>query len=148
MQFSTFQQDLNTWQGFTLIFGIVEENLKSQLQNIDFIVDSNLLQEKINQKEFKGEKGKVLNLDFFDQKLQSLKIIGLGKTKNINNNDIKNSLADLIRKSADKDEKISILFPWELINSEEKIKSFAELARLSAYKDNRFNSKRNDKLNF
>ena len=145
MQFSTFQQDLNTWQGSTLIFGIVEEDLKNQLKKIDFIIDANLLQEKINQKKFKGEKGKILNFDFFDQKLQTLKIIGLGESKNINSNDIKNSLADVIRKSSDKEEKISILFPWELINSQEEIQSFGESARLSVYKDNRFNSKRDDK---
>ena len=145
MQFSTFQQDLNTWQGSSLIFGIVEEDLKNQLQKIDFIIDSKLLLEKINQKKFKGEKGKILNFDFFDQRLQTLKIIGLGESKNINSNDIKNSLADVIRKSADKEEKISILFPWELINSPEEIQSFGESARLSAYKDNRFNSKRDDK---
>ena len=145
MQFFTFQQDLNTWQGSSLIFGIVEEDLKNQLQKIDFIIDSKLLQEQINQKKFKGEKGKILNFDFFDQRLQNLKIIGLGESKNINSNDIKNSLADVIRKSADKEEKISILFPWELINSQEEIESFGEAARLSAYKDNRFNSKRDDK---
>jgi len=145
MQFSTFQQDLNTWQGSSLIFGIVEEDLKNQLQKIDFIIDSKLLLEKINQKKFKGEKGKILNFDFFDQRLQTLKIIGLGESKNINSNDIKNSLADVIRKSSDKEEKISILLPWELINSPEEIQSFGESARLSAYKDNRFNSKRDDK---
>ncbi len=145
MQFSTFQQDLNTWQGSTLIFGIVEEDLNNQLEKIDFIINAKLLQEKINQKKFKGEKGKILNFDFFDQKLQTLKIIGLGESKNISSNDIKNSLADVIRKSADKDEKISILFPWDLINSPEEIQSFGESARLSAYKDNRFNSKRDDK---
>ncbi len=145
MQFSTFQQDLNTWQGSTLIFGIVEEDLKNQLKKINFIIDANLLQEKINQKKFKGEKGKILNFDFFDQKLQTLKIIGLGESKNINSNDIKNSIADVIRKSSDKEEKISILLPWELINSQEEIQSFGESARLSAYKDNRFNSKRDEK---
>ncbi len=145
MQFSTFQQDLNTWQGTTLIFGIVEEDLKNQLEKINSIIDTNSLLDKINKKRFKGEKGKVLNFDFFDKKLQTLKIIGLGETKNINSNDIKNSLADIIRKSSDKDEKISILLPWELINSQEEIKSFGEAARLSTYKDNRFNSKRDDK---
>ena len=145
MQFSTFQQDLNTWQGSSLIFGIVEEDLKNQLQKIDFIIDSKLLLEKINQKKFKGEKGKILNFDFFDQRLQTLKIIGLGESKNIKSNDIKNSLADVIRKISDKEEKISILFPWELINSPEEIQSFGESARLSAYKDNRFNSKKDDK---
>ena len=134
MQFSTFQQDLNTWQGTTLILGIVEEDLKNQLEKIDFIIDSKLLQDKINQKKFKGEKGKILNFDFLDQRLQTLKIFGIGESKNIKSNDINNSLADVIRKSADKEEKISILFPWELINSHEEIQSFGESARLSAYK--------------
>ena len=119
--------------------------LRINYKKIVFIIDSKLLLEKINQKKFKGEKGKILNFDFFDQRLQNLKIIGLGESKNINSNDIKNSLADVIRKSSDKEEKISILFPWELINSPEEIQSFGESARLSAYKDNRFNSKRDDK---
>ena len=145
MKFSTFQQDLNTWHGSTLIFGIVEEDLKNQLEKIDFIIDSKLLLEKINQKKFTGEKGKILSFDFFDQKLQTLNIIGLGESKNINTNNIKNSLAEVIRKNADKNEKISILFPWEFMNSQEEIRSFGESARLSAYKDNRFNSKRDDK---
>ena len=50
MRFSTFQQNLNTWQGNTLIFGIFEGDLKNQLEKIDFIIDSKLLLEKINQK--------------------------------------------------------------------------------------------------
>ena len=144
MQLSTFQQDLNTWQGPTLIFGIFEDDIKNQLEKIDFIIDANLLVEKINQKKFNGEKGKVLKFDFFDHKLQTLTLIGLGERKNINSNEIKNSLAEIIRKSSDKEEKISILLPWELINSEDEIKSFAGSGRLSAYKDNRFNSKRDD----
>ena len=144
MLLTTFQQDLNTWQGSTLIFGIFEDDIKNQLEKIDFIIDAKLLVEKINQRKFNGEKGKVLKFDFFDHKLQTLTIIGLGERKNINSNDIKNSLAEIIRKSSNKEEKISILLPWELINSEDEIKSFGESGRLSAYKDNRFNSKRDD----
>jgi leucyl aminopeptidase len=145
MQFSTFQQDLNTWQGSSLIFGIVEEDLKNQLQKIDFIIDSKLLQEKINQKKFKGEKGKILNFDFFDQRLQTLIIVGLGKSKDLHKSDIENSIGNLIRKTVDKNEKISILLPWELINSQLEINQLAESARLSAYKDNRFNKKKDEK---
>ncbi len=145
MQFSTFHRDLSAWRGTSLIFGIFEGDLKNQLKKIDLIIDSKLLLEKLKQKKFNGEEGKVLNFDFLDQKLVTLKIIGLGESKNININDIKNSLANVIRTSADKEEKISILFPWELLKSEEAIKSFGESARLSAYKDNRFNSKRDHK---
>ena len=72
MQFSTFQKNLNTWQGSSLIFGIVKEDIKKQLENIAFLINPNLLLEKINQKKFNGEKGKTLNLDFLGQKIETL----------------------------------------------------------------------------
>ena len=145
MQFSTFEKNLDNWQGNSLIFGVFEEDIKSQLKNIEFVIDAQLLLKKVTQKKFKGEQGKTLNFEFLDQKLENLIIFGLGKSKGIKNNDIKNSLAGIIRKIVDKTEKISILMPWELINSQQEINDLAETARLSAYKDNRFNSKRNEK---
>ena len=36
------------------------------------------------------------------------------------------------------------MLPWELINSKLEINQLAESARLSAYKDNRFNKKRDE----
>ena len=107
MQFSTFQNNLNDWQGASLIFGVVEEEIESQLENIRFIVDPKLLLKK-----FKGEKGGILNFEFLDQKLETLIIIGLGKSKDLNKSDIKNSIGNLIRKNVDKNEKISMLLPW------------------------------------
>jgi len=37
------------------------------------------------------------------------------------------------------------LLPWDLINSQLEINKLAESARLSAYKDNRFNKKKDEK---
>ena len=142
MQFSTFQKNLDDWQGASLIFGVVEEEIESQLENIQFIVDQKLLLKKVTTKKFKGEKGGILNFEFLGQKLETLIIIGLGKSKDINKSDIKNSIGNIIRKNVDKNEKISILLPWELINSQLEIHHLAESARLSAYKDNRFNKKK------
>ena len=34
MQFSTFQKNLDNWQGSSLIFGVVEEDIENQLENI------------------------------------------------------------------------------------------------------------------
>ena len=145
MKFSTFQKNLNDWRGASLIFGVVEEEIESQLEKIKFVLDPKLLLKKIATKKFKGEKGGILNFEFLDQKLETLIIIGLGKSKGLNKCDIKNSLGDLIRKIADKNEKISIFLPWELINFQLEIHQIAETARLSAYKDNRFNKKKNEK---
>ena len=144
MHLSIFQQNLNSWQGTSLIFGIFEEDIKSQLEKIEFIIDPKLLLEKINQKKFKGEKGKSINFDFIDQKLQNLTIIGIGEASNVNNNDIRNQIANIVRKSIDKYKKISILLPSELINSQKKISALGESVRLSAYKDNRFNNQRTE----
>ena len=145
MQFSTFQKDLDDWQGSSLIFGVVKEEIESQLEKIKFVIDPKLLLKKVTAKKFKGEKGEILNFEFLDQKLETLIIIGLGKSKDLNKSDIKNSLGDPIRKIVDKNEKTSILLPWKLINSQVAIHHVAESARLSAYKDNRFNKKKDEK---
>ena len=145
MQFSTFNKNLDNWQGTSLIFGVFEEDIKSQLENIKFVIEPTLLLKKVKQKKFEGKKTKTLSFEFLDQKLETLTLIGLGKSKGIKSNDLKNSLSDIIRKFVDKDEKISILLPWELINSKEEINHIAAITRLSAYKDNRFNSKRDEK---
>ena len=40
---------------------------------------------------------------------------------------------------------MSILLPWEFINSQLEINQLAESVRLSAYRDNRFNKKKDEK---
>ena len=144
MQFSTFQKNLDKWQGTSLIFGVLEEEISSQLENIKFVIDPKLLLDKVTQKKFKGEKGKTLSFEFLDQKLETLIIVGLGKSKYLKKSDVENSIGNLIRKNVDKNEKISILLPWKLINSQLEINQLAESARLSAYKDNRFNKKKDE----
>ena len=67
MQFSIFKKNLDNWQGISLIFGIFDEEIESQLENIKFIIDPKILLKKINQKEFKGEKGETLSFEFLDQ---------------------------------------------------------------------------------
>ena len=105
MQFSTFQKNLDNWQGASLIFGVLEEEIASQLENIKFVVDPKLLLKKVTQKKFKGEKGKTLSFEFLDQKLETLIIVGLGKSKDLNKSDIENSIGNLVRKTVDKNEK-------------------------------------------
>ena len=144
MQFSTFKKNLYNWQGTLLIFGVLEDEIGSQLENIKFVVDPKLLLKKITQKKFKGEKGKTLSFEFLDQKLETLFIVGLGKSKDLNKSDIENSIGNLVRKTVDKNEKMSILLPWELINSQLEINQLAESARLSSFKDNRFNKKKDE----
>ena len=46
MQFSTSQKNLDNWQGTSLIFGVLEDEIASQLENINFVVDPKLLLKK------------------------------------------------------------------------------------------------------
>ena len=62
MQFSTFQKNLDKWQGASLIFGVLEEEIESQLENIKFVVDPKLLLKKIIQKNSMEKKEKLLAL--------------------------------------------------------------------------------------
>jgi len=108
MQFSTFQENLDSWLGASLIFGVLEEEIASQLENIKFVINPKLLLKKVTQKKFKGEKAKTLSFEFLDQKLETLFIVGLGKSKDLNKSDIENSIGNLVRKTVDKNEKIRV----------------------------------------
>ena len=145
MQFSTFQKNLDDWQGDSLILGVVEEEIASQLEKIKFVIDPKSLLKKVTAKKFKGEKGKTLSFEFLDQKLETFVIVGLGKSDELNKSDIENSIANQIRTIAEKNEKISFLLPWDLVDSHLEINQLAESVRLSAYKDNRFNKKKDEK---
>lgn len=59
MQFSTFQKNLDNWQGASLIFGVLEEEIASQLENIKFVIDPKLLLKKVTQKNLKEKKEKL-----------------------------------------------------------------------------------------
>ena len=59
MQFSTFQKNLDNWQGTSLIFGVLEDEIASQLENLKFIVDPKLLQKKFLKKNSKEKKEKL-----------------------------------------------------------------------------------------
>ncbi len=56
MQFSTFQKNLDHWQGASLIFGVLEEEIASQLENIKFVVDPKLLLKKSYSKKIQRRK--------------------------------------------------------------------------------------------
>ena len=59
MQFSTFQKNLDNWRGTTLIVGVLEEEIESQIEKIKFVVDTKLLLKKVIQKNSKEKKGKL-----------------------------------------------------------------------------------------
>ena len=146
MQFSIFKNPLNTWKGSYLIFGLYEENFESQLDKIEFIIDSKLLIKKINKNNFKGEIGNSLTFELLDKDLNSLTLIGLGKKNTINNYSLRKTFSKFIRNIIDKEEKVSILLPWEVLEKD-SIHSLAETLRLSSYRDNRFNKNRDKTIN-
>ena len=81
MKFSTFQNNLDTWQGKSLIFGIFEDDVKTQLEKIAFIIDPKKLLEAMNKKkleEFIHKNFKKIKIDkihdFKSFKLKSLNL--------------------------------------------------------------------------
>ena len=58
MQFSKFQKNLDNWQGASLIFGVLEEEIGSQLENIKFVVNPKLLLKKNYSKKIQRRKRK------------------------------------------------------------------------------------------
>ena len=146
MQFSIFKNQLSSWQGRSLILGLYNDDIDSQLEKIDFIVNPKQLIKKLNNNDFNGEIGNSISLEILGNNLDTLTIIGLGDKIKINSDVLRNALSECIRKVLDKDEKIGILMPWDSLEND-AIYDIAETLRLSAYKDNRFNKKRVEKIN-
>ena len=147
MQFSIFQHPLNSWQGSTLVIGLYEEEIADQLKRIEFIIEIELLLERFKSKNFNGLVGEYLTLDLLNKGLQTIIFIGMGKKDNLNNDIIRKTLSDGIRKLVEPAEKISILLPWESFKNKDAAYCAAETARLSLFKDNRFRSKNESKGN-
>ena len=146
MQFSIFDNPLNSWNGASLVIGVFEEDINEYLEKIGFIINTKLISEKIIKKNFKGEKGQNLYFDILDEKLNSFSLIGLGKRNTINNDSLRNYLSDFGRKILDKENKISILLPWQDLDRDAMNVAY-EAIRLSTFKDNRFNKKKDEKSN-
>ena len=144
MQFSIFDNQLNSWNGSALVMGVFEEDTFEYLEKIGFILNKKLISEKIIKQNFKGEKGQHLYFNFLEEKLNSFSLIGLGKKNTLNNDSLRSNLSDFARKILDKENKISILLPWQHLDKD-AINIAFEAIRLSTYKDNRFNNKKDEK---
>ena len=145
MQFSIFQNPLNTWQGNSLILGMFEEDIFQQLEKNNLNIDAKLLASKLFEKDFKGKKGQILNFEFLDSQLNSLLIFGLGKRNNVDYQYLSKSVADCSRRVCDKVHKSGFLLPWEELENF-SFHSAAEIIRLSIFRDNRFNNKKDEKV--
>ena len=145
MQFSIFQNPLNTWQGNSLIIGLFEEDIFQQLEKYNLNIDVKLLTSKLLHKDFKGKKGQILNFEFLDSYLNSVIIFGLGKRNKIVYESLSKSIADCSRRICDVEEKSGILLPWDELENF-SLNSAAEIIRLSIFRDNRFNHKKDEKV--
>ncbi len=145
MQFSIFQNPLNTWQGNSLIIGMFEEDILQQLEKYNLNIDAKLLTSKLLEKDFQGKKGQILNFEFLDSHLNSVLILGLGKVNKIDYEYLTKSIADCSRKICDVEEKSGILLPWRDLENF-SFNSAAEIIRLSIFRDNRFNHKKDEKI--
>ena len=145
MQFSIFQNPLNTWQGNSLIIGLFEEDIFQQLEKYNLNIDVKSFTSKLLKKDFKGKKGQILNFEFLDSHLNSVLIFGLGKRNKIAYESLSKSIADCSRRICDVEEKSGILLPWDELENF-SLNSAAEIIRLSIFRDNRFNHKKDEKV--
>ena len=145
MKFSIFKNLIKSSQETSLVIGIFEEDIDSQFKELNFIETRTTLLQKLNYKKFTGEKGQIISFDLVEPNSQPITFIGIGNRKNIDYESLKNTISDFARKVVDKQKKVSFIFPWSNLNTN-IINQLAETIRLSTYKDNRYNSKKNDSI--
>ncbi len=140
MQISIYSQDLKTWDGKTLMIGVLDqegENLKNLLEQSNFQINKKVL----DGKDFKVKKGALKKLQIVDShEIKTIIILGLGEKDELNLDDIRNAVAMGSRASIGLTEKIGIIIPWESFEANAIVKAVGESVRLSTFKDLRFKS--------
>ncbi len=140
MQISIFQNSFSDWSGATLVIGLIEGGLKNQLNFLNPLTNPESLERKLSEQEFTGKEEEIAVFQLIDTQIQTIICIGLGKVKNLTLEDLRKATAKSCRKIPHQDEALGILMPWDAFDPAFAAKAVGEAARLSMFKDLRFQS--------
>ncbi len=139
MKISLIQKNLKGWNEKSLIFGLLEGNIRNQLDLLLPICNPELLVKEFNEKEFSAKQSEIVEFNFLEGNLKKLIFVGLGPAKSLKLQDIREATASASRKCIDKKKSnIGYVFPWYLFKAKDVAEAVIESSRLSIFKDKRF----------
>ncbi len=140
MQISIFQESLNDWHGKTLVIGLIERDLKNQLHFLNPLTNTEALERKLSEKEFAGKQAQLQVFQLLESELQTIIFIGLGAVTELTLEDLRSATAKCCKKLPNQDDTLGIWMPWDAFDPAIAAKAVGEAARLSMFKDLRFQS--------
>ncbi len=137
MQISLNPTGLKGWNGSALILGLLEDNVKNQLEQFEESSLSSLL-ENLKETGFSAKEGEVASFNLIEKKPQKIIVVGLGKPENLNLEILRKSAANGARTCLGTSGKLGVFFPWELFEPASAAKAVAEACQLCLFTDLRF----------
>ncbi len=138
MQLSLQQKNLHAWSGSVLVIGLLEGNLKTQLNEIEGAYVTTDLLRFFEKEDFSAKSGELIKLEFLNQSPSKIIFVGLGKSEELLLEDIREGAALASRASVGSEGTIGVFFPWEIFNPGIAAKVVAESIRLSIFEDLRY----------
>jgi len=140
MKITLSSAGLKDWDGSVLIIGLFEEDHEKQIQSFGLPYKSYLIH-RLKEQKFRAKSGEIQAFDLPENTPSKLILVGLGESKSLLINDLRNAAALSARASIGTIGKLGIFFPWELFEPESAAQAVGEAIRLSLFKDLRFKSK-------
>ncbi len=139
MQIAISSASIKNWEGDILIIGLLENELKTQLEIIDKRFDSSL-ENLLKKQEFSAKKDDIVSFTLLNESPEKLIMVGLGNTEDISINSIRSVISKAATKTIGTNGKIGIYIPWNLVEEGSAVEAIVESIRLSLFKDIRFMS--------
>ena len=141
MQISVNTVKIKDWVGSVLIIGILEDNIQSQLADLESIVSKEVLLKTLAQQNFLGKPGEVIILNLLKENPEKLILVGLGSLEKLRIGNMREAAAIGAKACLSMTGKLGVKLPWEPFDSATIAKTVGEAIRLSIFKDLRFKSK-------
>ncbi len=137
MKVSTTTDTLQSWEGTSLIIGLIEGALEQKLNQLERRIGESL-SESLKNKAFNAKSGEILSFQLFHGPFKKLILIGLGESNNLVLNELRKATSAVTKETLGNNGVLGIDFPWECFDSNAAVKAVAEALRLSRFKDLRF----------
>ncbi len=140
MQVSRSLNGIEQFSGSSIILGVFEGALKSQLEEIKNIVNIELIETSLTKQNFSGKRGEKIILQPVNEEINLLVLVGIGLKENLSIDDLRQAAAIGGRACAGVTDDLGVIFPWDVFNPSLIAKVIGESIRLSLFKDYRYRS--------
>ncbi len=135
--------NVQDWSGAVLVVGLLEDDLKEQLSNLEKLFEG-LLLKNLDHQDFSAKSGEMACFQILKESSQKIVLVGMGTSNKLSLNELRKAVAIGARACIGTSGSLGMLFPWDKFDLELATRATCEAARLSLFQDLRFKSNKKE----